>query len=474
MSIKKFFATEDTTITDAYKFDNRNRATTSNMGASDSLEVFFLSGAVSQASIEKSRILIKFPIDEISSSRAEGKIPVSGNVNFFLNLYNVKHPLTLPRNYYLRIAPVSSSWEEGYGLDMESYTDVGASGSSGVGANWAWAGANAAWNQSGGDFLDSYNYSYYIKNGDEDILLDITALVEDQIANNLANYGLGIMMSGSYESSASQQSFYTKKFSARGTEFFFKRPSIEARWDSSNFDDRSNFFKESNTLSQADNTNYLYMYNRVKGSPKNISGDPSLTIKFYSDSSAENELSATFLSVENTMTGTYKASVVLSTTASVVYDFWVNASSTGTIYFSSSFDVLQRDVIDYNYEPSYVFSLTNLKTSYKKDENVRFKIYSREKDWSPNVYAVAQYTPENVLHKNLYYRIFRIVDGLTILDYGTGSIPYTLTSHDKNGNFFDLDMNILEPDYAYGVKLMLLENGNMKEQKEVFKFKVEP
>ena len=154
---------------------------------------------------------------------------------------------------------ISASWQEGYGLDMESYTDIGATGSSGVGANWLWAASNVTWSVQGGDFLNSYNYQYYIKNGDEDVKLDITALVEAQVANSLPNYGLGVMMSGAYESSASAQSFYTKKFSARGTEFFFKRPSIEARWDSSNFDDRSNFFKESNVLSQADNTNYLYI-----------------------------------------------------------------------------------------------------------------------------------------------------------------------------------------------------------------------
>lgn len=474
MAIKKFFATADTTITDAYKYDNRNRATLSNMGASDSLEVFFLSGAISQTSLEKSRILIKFPVEEIGAARTAGSIPASGNVSFYLNLYNVKHPLTLPRDYYLRIAPVSSSWQEGFGLDMESYTDNGITGAVGAGANWLWSLPNITWSVAGGDYLSSSNYSYYIKDGDEDINLDITSLVELQILGTIPNYGLGIMMSGSYESSASQQSFYTKKFSARGTEFFFKRPCIEARWDSSNFDDRSNFYAESNLLSLADNKNYLFMYNRVKGSPKNIAGNPNLSVKFYTDSAFQNELSATFLLVENPATGSYKATIVLSTTASTIYDKWVNAAATGTTYFSSSFNVLQREVIDYSYEPSYTFSLTNLKTNYKKDENVRFKIYSREKDWSPNVYSVSQHVPENVLHKNLYYRIFRIADGLTILNYGTGSIPYTLTSHDKSGNFFDLDMNILEPDYAYGVKLMLLENGNMKEQKEVFKFKVDP
>ena len=38
MSIKKFYATSDTTITNALKEDLKTRATTSNMGLSDSLE----------------------------------------------------------------------------------------------------------------------------------------------------------------------------------------------------------------------------------------------------------------------------------------------------------------------------------------------------------------------------------------------------------------------------------------------------
>ena len=39
MSIKKFYATADTTITNAYKEDISTRATDSNMGLADSLEL---------------------------------------------------------------------------------------------------------------------------------------------------------------------------------------------------------------------------------------------------------------------------------------------------------------------------------------------------------------------------------------------------------------------------------------------------
>ena len=47
MSIKKYYATADTTITNAYKEDLQTRGTGSNMGLSDSLEVFTIYNQVS-------------------------------------------------------------------------------------------------------------------------------------------------------------------------------------------------------------------------------------------------------------------------------------------------------------------------------------------------------------------------------------------------------------------------------------------
>ena len=82
MSIKKYIANADTTITNAFKEDLSTRATGSNMGLSDSLEVFSIYGQVYDqtaspptAELEKSRILIQFPVDDIIADRTAGTIP---------------------------------------------------------------------------------------------------------------------------------------------------------------------------------------------------------------------------------------------------------------------------------------------------------------------------------------------------------------------------------------------------------------
>ena len=138
MGIKRYTADLDNTITNAYKSNLTTLATGSNMGLSDSLEVFRIYGQESSGSSELSRVLIQFPITDITTDRTSGVLPASGSVSFYLRMFNAKHPFTLPRNYNMIVAPVSRSWQEGTGLDMENYSDQGysnwvnsASGSSG-------------------------------------------------------------------------------------------------------------------------------------------------------------------------------------------------------------------------------------------------------------------------------------------------------------------------------------------------------
>ena len=149
MAIKRYKANKDTTISNAYDFSllPRNRATGSNMGAADVLEVFSIYGQVSSSgkqeavgiSSELSRVLVGFPVsgstESIGADRNSGKIPVSGNVKFFLRMFNAKHSYTTPRNIKLVVAAISSSanWEEGTGVDIDEYKDK----THGIeGANW--------------------------------------------------------------------------------------------------------------------------------------------------------------------------------------------------------------------------------------------------------------------------------------------------------------------------------------------------
>ena len=135
MATKKYFAIADNTISNAFDQTllSSNRATGSNMGAADILEVFQIYGQATTSSAELSRILIKFNTTDISTDRTDGKIPASGSVKFFLNLYNAKHSSTLPENFDLTISAVSASWEEGTGLDMVNYTDKTYNN---TGSNW--------------------------------------------------------------------------------------------------------------------------------------------------------------------------------------------------------------------------------------------------------------------------------------------------------------------------------------------------
>ena len=48
-------------------------------------------------------------------------------------------------------------------------------------------------------------------------------------------------------------------------------------------------------------------------------------------------------------------------------------------------------------------------------------------------------------------------------------------SYDVSGNYFDLDMSLLESGYEYGIKFSFYDNGlnSWVEQPDVFRFRVE-
>lgn len=128
MAITRYTASADNTITNAFEANLVYRGSGSNMGFADSLEVFSIYGQESGSngqSSELSRILIEFPVATIKADRTAGTIPASGSVSFYLKMYNAEHPFTLPQDFNLVVAPISQSWNEGTGLDMDNYQDLG-------------------------------------------------------------------------------------------------------------------------------------------------------------------------------------------------------------------------------------------------------------------------------------------------------------------------------------------------------------
>tara|TARA_R110002126_G_scaffold26475_5_gene89425 strand:- start:16961 stop:18811 length:1851 start_codon:yes stop_codon:yes gene_type:complete len=616
MSIKRYTANKDNTISSAFKVNLSSRATDSNMGSSDILEMFAIYGHAGSASLEQSRILVSFPVDQLLSDRTAGILPASGSVTFKLRMFNAEHNQTAPEKITVSAHPLVKSWSEGGGLDMESYLDEGSS-------NWNSASLGIPWLTAGGDYLASsymattpieMSYNQYLETGLEDLDVDITPLVEEFLTNqagnstpasgsivfntdnaptsgdkfkiyayngdynifqfsnvtgssgkthfvmvagnasqsaknfidtinvsssikdyvavtgtdndltasfsqrvatfygntvisssaaaNVAtvtnfaggtgalNYGVLMKLSGSLEDGTNSRSYYTKKFFARSSHHGLERPIIEAQWDNSLADDRGQVIKSSSLAPAADNLNNIYLYNRQRsgladipetGSNLLVKLVPSLggTPVSMSSGGGVTSNNLTFITASRHSTGIYKAQFAYSGNETTLYDVWQYTGSATEgyveLYTGSSFTVANQDSFSHYEIPSYLTKITNLKSAYASNESATFRVYTRDRNWQPNLYTVAtQNAPVDTI-KEAFYKLSRVADNTTIIHYSTGSTPsYSSLSYDMSGSFFDLDMSILEPNYLYEISFLYKDGTDYKEQKEKFKFRVDP
>jgi len=518
MGFKRYTASADTTITNAFKSNLVTRGTGSNMGYADSVEVFSLYGQNSSSaegqSQELARSLIQFPISSIAADRSAGNIPASGSVNFYLKMFNAQHPWTLPQNFTLVAAAVSSSWTEGTGLDMDEYTDPG-------NANWMSASNTAAWSNIGGDYRDDNDssdapvYRQTFPLGYEDLEINITPTVERWMqtsgtALHIDNYGLGIFLTSSQEAYAAaatvggiventggaDQSYYTKAFFARSTEFFFRRPRIEARWDSKIQDDRGNFYYSSSVAPATDNLNTLYFYNYVRGRLSNIPaiGEGFVYVSLFSGNNANTQPTTNSAQIlydvpnlsTNTVvtggwvsTGIYSASLCMTSSSAgaptKLFDVWASTPTGSTQYKTGS--IAPTTFPSYEGAPTFdrVTTVKNLKPQYGRKQTVRFRTFVRDRNWSPTIYTVATRVNPTEVIDSASYKIIRMIDDLEVIPYGTGSEFSTYLSFDVTGNYFDLDLRELEAGYMYGIKLTYYNSSiaSWIEQPETFKFRVE-
>jgi len=570
MALKRYYANADNTIVNAYQPDLQTRGTGANAGEADVLEVFSIYGRVTTSSQELSRALLKFPVSDISTDRTNGLIPASGSVSFYLRVFNAQHSKTVPVNYTLTILAVSQSWQEGVGLDLEGYKDLTFGN---PGSNWMSASNTAYWTDINGTLLAGGSYHTGGANADvnteihtftqtfttglEDVEINITPLVEQWIAGTYSNYGIGIHLSASdeayhsgsddtvvsrtpglpaldaadetqsviYNPSGSTTSYYTKRFFGKGSEYFFKRPIIETRWNSSVKDDRGNFFYSSSLATASQNLNTLYMYNYVRGQLSdipNLGADKRIYVSIFSGSTggfygdqgggdgddlAPSDYPASgstgsvqFLSADDAgsvrssystvvtggivSTGIYSASFAFtgSELLETFYDVWFTGSDTITNANDASIQFFTGTVKPHTLiagnrvsAPTNYLNITNLKDKYRANETARFNVYIRDKYWNPNVYTVATANPPSTTMISAAYMVYRTLDAYEAVVYGTGSDLGTLLSYDVSGNYFDFDMRLLEPGYQYAVKFSFYDQAmnSWIEQPDRFKFRVE-
>ena len=281
-----------------------------------------------------------------------------------------------------------------------------------------------------------------------------------------------------------KKSYYTKRFFARGSQYFFKRPVIEARWDDARRDDRGEFYFSSSLAPANDNLNTLFLYNFIRGRLTNIPsiGTGSLLVSLYSGSSTNSGPSGSKLALHDgavnvtasyVSTGIYSCSIgIKSSSITTLYDVWHKDAlqfSTGSIA------PLVFNTRPTTKEPVYYINITNLANSYRSDETARMNLYVRHKNWNPTIYTKATANPETTNIHSASYRVVRTLDNLEAIPYGTGSDFHTGLSYDVSGNYFDFDMNLLEPGYEYMFKFSFYDSrmNTWKEQRDEFRFRVE-
>jgi hypothetical protein len=578
--IKRYYATKDNTITNAYAEGLVQTGEDANMGASDILEVFTIYGQTQDPvtetySLEEARILIEFDITQIQADIDAERVP--DDAQYFLRLFNAEHGRTLPENFTLEVSQVEVPWEEGTGLDMEDYKDK----PYGVGSSWLQAsgqkakatatiplsdpnieltatstgrsmngrrlqidvlpdsgsdyvvdfteigpqggidqwtkvditnptlgqkitsaelvelintgaiagkpnltindpnnlrtlqtatgggstempdagtddlafgdfsGGEGEWATPGGDFTGTPS-TFTFDKGTEDLVINVTSFVSNWLSDPTSSNGLIVKFPD--EVQGQSRSYYTKMFFARGTSNFFKKPTLEARWSSQVTDNRTSFY--------SGESNDIYFYNIFRNQLSSLT-EP-VTVSLYE------ELGGTLLETQTATkeeTGIYKATVSPTTSLETIYDVW---SENGVEIHSGTIEVLQRG---YQTTPSIhnlVVSVLNKQSSHSTFGTSRFHFYIRDRDWSPSIHTVATSRPNSKVYDNLHYSISRVASDEVIFDYDFETNS-TLTSYDSNGNFFDLDISMLEPNYVYEIKLALFNVMTKSHQELPFK-----
>ena len=457
----RIFPTRDTFVTNAHPANDLSiRATGSNLGASPTLNVFARKGDMFTGSLELARTLVSFNVSELSGLiYSEQRIP-SSSVSYVLKMSEHIHDDTSPTSFTLQVYPLSSSWNEGTGIDVDNFEDTGY-------VNWLDSTSTTSWVNSGSDYLTTYGSGAVdFDRGNGDFEVDITNIVVNWLTGAIANNGLVIKLSDTNENN--NINYYRKAFHSRETQFVDKIPYIEARWNSVQKDNRNN--------ASFDIANKLYLYNIVRGTPTDATQPVVVEIK-------NNLVSAsasfhTFFTASRVETGVYSASFTISSTGSysgsnTFYDIWTHNGT--QLLRSGSFVLSYATGSIVNVYDDYVVNVDNLKALYTEDEETRLFVNVRKKYLRTfsGLLKSASLNTDREYVENMYYSVVNRETGETVIPFGTGSTRHTQLSYDGSGNYMDLWMKSFVAGFQYEILFLIQFNKNEKKiLRDMYTFKV--
>ena len=506
--------TKDTYITN--KYINGTRVTDANVGQGGTLDLYKLFDETNivgstTGSVELTRLLLKFDIDQVKSITGSVDINDRSKFKCLLSLSDIYGGQPTPSNFTVSLFPLALPFTEGRGQDVVGYRDADV-------ANWLSASAGVGWNVTGayasGTLSVDSNIDYYVstsnaiaggfglgvsqdfERGDENLVLDVTTLVSGTIAGYLPDNGFRLSFSTAEENDAN--TYFVKRFASRHVRDPFLHPTVEVLADDS--------VQDLELAAYFNRTTPLFVYNKVFGTYENfLSGSAeivgyntllltliasrSITVsttswsETHSASITYNTSSVAYYSTSFTgsqyrtgdqwNTGMYHADVLLNTTTDTTLATFLSQGDNNSVTFQpvwQSFDKTVtfsagngivfkriqgtgRNVAERN----FVLNITNLKHYYTREEKARFRLFIQ--DYNTELqYSKMPLDLVSEVFNNVHWRLVQAYTRDTLVPFDTVCNSTRLSS-DGGGMYFDCYMSDLEPNQVYELEFMIVENG---------------
>jgi hypothetical protein len=483
-------ASKDTYITNKI-INNSVRMTNANAGSAGTLDLFKLYGENTISGeanpVELSRLLIKFPIDTIRQMDDNGLIDVNSNTfKCHVKLHDVYGGQTTPSNFKAILFPLAQKFDEGSGLDIVNFSDMGtanfltASILNGEAVKWNLPGAMKSGSLGESD-LDVYTSGslsgdntsltseQIFETGKEDLFLDVTKIVSGVISNQIPDHGFLIGLSGSYEKN--NKTYFVKRFASRNVQVASLRPKLFVKYDDSQSDSHSDMIFNT--------TGSLYLRNYHQGELSNILSGSSATSlqgnncmvlklewedfkKLYQVDQAKNG--------RHDVTGVYKADLAVSSFDPLLYseinasgsitfnEVWTNSQETVT-YLSSSLKISaeNRRKSNTKNQNNLLVTVLNVNEEYRQGEKVNIRVFAEERD-RPVEIVRRPLEKKSQIFRNMFYRVRDVYDGKILIDFDkVGSS--TKLSTDEDGMFFTFYTDSLPRGRTYSFDFLIERNG---------------
>lgn len=493
-----YTGSKDTYITDKI-IDAAFSASDANVGQAGTIDIFklydesLLNG--STGSVELSRGLIKFDLSPIKALTGSVIDINDSSFKVKMKLHNLLGGTAVPTNFTLVVAPLSRSFNEGFGRDLSAFSDLDtanfltASVTAGTPAIWYASGANK------GGLLNSDNIDYIVSGtidgslqslvaeqtfvkGTEDLFVDVTTIVSATLAGKIPDHGFRLAFTGSEEND--DKSRFVKRFASLQSSNPLKKPALHVIYDDSQSDTSSDFV--------FDSSGSLFLNNFIRGSRANfmsgaaataITGDNCMLLRLEKDDYSKTyNVSQVKRGTDSTaITGLYSASIAVSladstyinsanekilsfanASGSITFDaIWCSSDET-VGYHTGSLKVNRSNASDYSANPAnLIIKVITLPSTMQHDEVLKIEFFITDRNAKQKVYKVP-YRLKSTILQSAYYRIRDLDTGQTIVPFETTNNG-TKLSTDGNGNYFELRTEILPRGRNYNIDLLVKDFG---------------